>query len=211
MKGITIAAFILLVSFTLAAPAVSQTSSGPKDSVRESTNKVIAVLNNPDLKGPAKESERRKKIREAVMERFDFGEMAKRSLGIYWKDRSAAEKKEFTGLFSDLLERSYINRIEGYTDEKISYDNESIDGDYAVVKTRLRTKRGEEIPIDYKLMNESGKWMVYDLVIENVSLVNNYRVQFNKVIRSTSYTELVKKMKNKSESEAFAAPQPKAK
>ncbi len=211
MKGITIAAFILLVSFTLSSPAASLASLGPKDAVKATTNKVIDVLNNPELKGPAKETERRKKIREAVMELFDFGEMAKRSLGIYWKERSAADKKEFTGLYSDLLERSYINRIEGYSNEKITYDNESIDGDYAVVKTRLRTKRGEEIPIDYKLLNENGKWMVYDLVIENVSLVNNYRVQFNKVIRSTSYAELVKKMKNKAESESFAAPQPKAK
>ena len=141
----------------------------------------------------------------------DFAEMAKRSLGVYWKDRSDAEKKEFTSLFSDLLERSYINRIEGYTDEKISYDSENVDSDYAVVKTRLKTKRGEEIPIDYKLVNENGTWHVYDLVIENVSLVNNYRVQFNKVIRSNSYAELVKKMKNKQESESFAAPQPKAK
>src|SRR5512135_3276446 len=211
MKSVTLAAFIMLVSFTLASPVAAQTATGPEAAVKASTNKVIAVLNNPELKGPSKETERRKQIREAVMERFDFGEMAKRSLGIYWKERSAAEKKEFTALFSDLLERSYINRIEGYSNEKISYENESIDGDYAVVKTRLHTTRGEEIPIDYKLINESGKWMVYDLVIENVSLVNNYRVQFNKVIRSTSYAELVKKMKNKAESEAFAAPQPKAK
>lgn len=211
MKSITVVAFMMLVSFTLAVPAASLASVGPKDTVKATTDRVIAVLQDKDLKGPAKEKERRARIREAVKETFDFAEMAKRSLGVYWKDRSDAEKKEFTSLFSDLLERSYINRIEGYTDEKISYDSENVDSDYAVVKTRLKTKRGEEIPIDYKLVNENGTWHVYDLVIENVSLVNNYRVQFNKVIRSNSYAELVKKMKNKQESESFAAPQPKAK
>ena len=110
---------------------------------------------------------------------FDFGEMAQRSLAVFWKDRTPAEKKEFVGLFSDLLERSYINRIEGYSDEKIIYDSEKVDGEYASVKTHFLTKRREEIPVEYKMMNENGKWMVYDVVIENVGLVNNYRIQFN--------------------------------
>ena len=210
MKGFA-AVVLTVVSMTLLMPAWSLASLGPKEVVKVTVDKVVSVLRDPALKGAAKEEARRKKIREAVYEAFDFGEMAKRSLAIYWKERTDAERKEFTKLFSDLLERSYINRIEGYTDEKISYDSENIDGDYAVVKTRLRTKRGEEIPVDYKLINENGNWRVYDLVIEGVSLVNNYRVQFRKVIGSSSYAELVRKMQSKQESEKMAAPQPKVK
>jgi len=196
---------LLLAVFVLTLPVASH-AGVPTDRVKSASDRVIAILKDPAFKGPAKEPLRRKKIREAVFEVFDFGEMAKRSLAIYWKERTPADKKEFTELFTDLIERSYINRIENYSDEKISYDNESVDSDYAVVKTRFITKRREEISVDYKLMLKDGNWLVYDVVIENVSLVNNYRVQFNKIIRSSSYAELLKKMKNKAETESFVSP-----
>ncbi len=202
VKSIVSAIFISLL---LAVPAVSMAGI-PSDTVKTTVDKVIQVLNDASLKAPAKEKERRAKIRAAVTSVFDFTEMAKRSLGQFWKERSEGERKEFVDLFSDLLERSYINRIEGYSGEKIVYDKESVEDDYAVVKTRFITKRREEIPVDYKLLKEGSRWVVYDLVIENVSLVNNYRTQFNKIIRTSSYQELVRKMKNKSESEAFVSP-----
>jgi len=195
----------VIISLLLAFPAVSLAGM-PTDIVKTTVDKVIQYLKDPLLKGAAKENDKRAKIRAAVTNVFDFGEMAKRSLGQYWKDRSDAERKEFVDLFSDLLERSYINKIESYSDEKIVYDKETAEEDYAVVKTRFITKRREEIPVEYKLIKEDGKWGVYDLVIENVSLVNNYRTQFNKIIRTSSYQELVKKMKNKSESESFVSP-----
>ena len=204
MKTRIIAAALAL-ALAAAAPAAAM-AGAPTDRVRLATDKVITILKDPALKPPAKEKDRRAKIRNAVYEVFDFEEMAKRSLATFWRDRTAADRKEFVDLFSDLLERSYINRIENYSDEKIVYTAEDTDGDYSVVKSKFVTKRGEEIEVDYKLMNRDKVWYVYDVVIESVSLVNNYRVQFNKVIRSSSYQELVKKMKNKKESETFVSP-----
>lgn len=206
MSKIMISAVSVIVfSFLLVFPAVSMAAT-PTETVKTTVDKVIQVLNDQSLKGPAKDKERRAKIRAAVLNVFDFKEMAKRSLGQYWKDRTESEKTKFVELFSDLLERSYINRIEGYSGEKIVYENETLEDDYAVVKTRFITKRREEIPVNYKLLKGNGNWGVYDLVIENVSLVNNYRTQFNKIIRTSSYQELVRKMQSKSESESFVSP-----
>ncbi|HLB25924.1 MAG TPA: ABC transporter substrate-binding protein [Nitrospirota bacterium] len=201
---ITFLAVFVLVSAALAVPGPSF-AGAPTDRVKTAADKVIQVLKDPALKGKAKDKERRAKIRQAVNNVFNFEEMAKRSLATYWKGRSDKEKKEFVDLFSDLLERSYINRIESYSDEKIVYDGEKLDDGYAVVNSRFLTRSREEIPVDYKLTEKDGQWSVYDLVIENVSLVNNYRIQFNKIIRSSSYEDLVRKMKNKSESEALVS------
>ncbi len=138
-----------------------------------------------------------------ISQRFDFEEMARRSLAVAWQQRTPQERKEFVGLYTDLLERSYMKRIEGYSNEKIVYLDEKIDGTYAVVRTKIVTGRSVEIPIDYRLLDRNGKWLVYDVVIEGVSLVNNYRTQFSKIIRTSSYQELVKKMKNKQSEELF--------
>ncbi len=181
-------------------------AGAPTERVKTAADRVIDVLKNPKLKGPAHERARRAQIMKLAETVFDFREMAKRSLAIFWRQRTPQEKNEFVKLFSDLLERSYINRIEGYTNEKIIYTGEKIDGDYATVDSDIITKRNEKIPVNYRLINKNGKWWVYDIVIEHVSLVNNYRVQFNKIIRSSSYEDLVKKMKTKQESEEMAAP-----
>lgn len=197
--------FLTFCAIVMAVPSVSH-AGAPTDRVKIAVDKVINILNNPALKAPAKEKERRAQIRQAVFSVWDFEEMAKRSLATYWRVRTPQEKKEFVELYSDLLERSYINRIEAYSGEKIVYESETVDGGYATVKSKFVTKRHEEIPVVYKLLNEKGNWWVYDMVIENVSLVNNYRIQFNKIIRSSSYAELVRKMKNKQESESFVSP-----
>lgn len=133
--------------------------------------------------------------------------MAKRSLALFWKQRTPEEKKGFVSLYSDLLERSYIKKIENYSDEKIIYTDEKIDDGYAIVKTKIITKRNVEIPIEYKLLKKNNKWDVYDVVIEGVSLVNNYRNQFSKIIRTSSYEELVKRMQNKQDEELFGEKQ----
>jgi len=208
MKRISSLTYVLVVAALLTLPAVSF-AGVPSDRVKSATDKVIEILKDPSLKGPSKEDQKRKKIRAAVSEVFDFSEMAKRSLGMFWKDRTPAQKAEFTGLFTDLIERSYINRIEGYSNEKIVFDGETADKDYAVVKTRFINRRQEEIPVDYKLFSDNGQWRVYDVVIENVGLVNNYRVQFNKIIRGSGYDDLIRKMKSKSETENFEAPSAK--
>ncbi len=181
-------------------------AGAPTERVKTAADRVIDVLKNPKLKGPAHERERRKKIMALASTVFDYREMAKRSLAIFWRQRTPQEKAQFVSLFSDLLERSYINRIEGYTNEKIIYTGEKISDGYATVDSDIITKRNEKIPVNYRLINKNGNWWVYDIVIEHVSLVNNYRIQFNKIIRSSSYADLVKKMKTKQESEEMAAP-----
>jgi len=164
---------------------------------------VIDILKNKDLMRPEKKEQRRVAMRKIVGERFDFDEMSKRTLALHWQKRTQAERREFVSLFSDLLERSYVNKVESYTDEKTLYVDESIEGEYSVVKSKIITKRNVEVPIDYKLLKEGGEWKVYDVVIEGVSLVNNYRTQFNKIIRTQSYEELVKRLKNKQEQALF--------
>jgi phospholipid transport system substrate-binding protein len=195
---------LLLSSFLfLSILSINVYAGDPRNLMKQTIDKVIDILKNKELKKAEKTNERRVAIRKVVGERFDFEEMAKRSLALHWKKRTPAERKEFVPLFSDLLERSYIKKIEGYTDEKFLYTDEKIDVDYAVVNTRIITKRNVEIPIEYRLLNKNGKWEVYDVVIEGVSLVNNYRNQFNKIIREKSYEDLVKRMKNKQEEELF--------
>lgn len=167
--------------------------------MQQTIDKVIEILKNEDLKKPDKEADRRAELRRVISKRFDFEEMAKRSLALHWKKRTPEERQEFIPLFSDLLERAYINKIESYADEQILYTDEEIEGKYAVVKTKITTKRDVDIPIEYRLLNKNSQWAVYDVVIEGVSLVNNYRTQFNRIIRKDSYEALVKRMKNKQE------------
>jgi phospholipid transport system substrate-binding protein len=173
--------------------------------VRETIDAVLAVLQDQSLQGPENTGKRREKIRQAVFQRFGFEEMAQRALGQYWSKRTPAEKKEFTTLFGELLERSYSSKIESYTGEqKVLYTKETIDKDYASVRTEIVSKRDANVEVVYQLLRQAGNWQVYDVVIEGVSLVNNYRTQFNNVISQESYEGLVKKLKLKLEQERAA-------
>lgn len=189
---------VFFVCLLLSVFSPSKANAGePTEQVKETVDAVIKILNNKELKKPEKQEERRSKIREIVEKRFDFEEMAKRSLALHWKNRTPDEQKEFVSLFSDLLEDTYIRKIERYEDEKVVYTDERTDGPYATVKTKIITEKEVEIPVDYKIFKKGQKWEIYDIVIEGVSLVNNYRTQFNQIIRSGSYEELVKKLKKK--------------
>jgi len=193
----------LLVGLWWCGTAGAAAPGSPTEQVKETVDKVIETLKNKELKKPSKAEERRAILRRTVGDRFDFEEMSKRTLSIHWQRRTPEERKEFVSLFSDLLERTYVNKIESYTDEKVVYGEENIEGDYAVVKTKIITSANVEVPIDYKLFKKSPKWVAYDVVIEGVSLVNNYRTQFNKIIRSQSYEELVKRLRAKQEKPLF--------
>ena len=171
----------------------------PTALVKQTTDKVIDILKNKEMKKPGKTKERRAAIRRTISERFDFEEMAKRSLARYWNQRTPDEKKEFVALYSDLLERTYIRKIESYTDQQFVYGEETGEGDYAMVRTKILTKKDTDVPIEYRMQKKNGGWLVYDVVIEGVSLVNNYRNQFNEIMHSGSYETLVKKLKNKQE------------
>jgi phospholipid transport system substrate-binding protein len=157
---------------------------------------VLDVLSNQDLP----EQKRKAKIREVVLQRFSFEEMAKRSLGRHWPERTPEEQQEFLQLFTDLLEKSYIDKIErSGGKEDVKYTEETIENDNASVRTEIVQKGDQNIDVEYRLLQRNGDWQVYDVVIERVSLVNNYRTQFNKILLQGSYEELIKKMKLKSE------------
>ena len=169
----------------------------PTDLLRVQIDRVVKTLEEPDLKKEGKSRERRAAVRKIAEDIFDFTETAKRSLGRHWQPRTAAERREFVDLFANLLERSYLSKIELYSGEKIAYLGDTIDGDQATVRTRIATKHGTEIPVEYKMYRHGDRWLVYDVIIEGVSLIANYRTQFNKIIQTSSYQELVRKMKTK--------------
>ena len=169
----------------------------PTDLLRVQIDRVVKTLEEPDLKKEGKNRERRAAVRKIAEDIFDFTETAKRSLGRHWQPRTGAERREFVDLFANLLERSYLSKIELYSGERIAYLGDTIDGDQATVRTRIATKHGTEIPVDYKMYRHGDRWLVYDVIIEGVSLIANYRTQFNKIIQTSSYQELVRKMKTK--------------
>jgi phospholipid transport system substrate-binding protein len=180
------------------AVAAATAWAGPAtDQVKSAVDRVLKVVSDPELKKPQNAEKRRGQIREVARQLFDFEEMSKRALARHWAPLKPEQKKRFTELFSELLENSYVSKIEAYGGEKILYLPEQVDGDITIVKSKLVTQRGTEVPIDYRLQKDGDRWEVYDVVIEGVSLVANYRSQFNKIITQSSFDELVKKMEAK--------------
>jgi phospholipid transport system substrate-binding protein len=169
--------------------------AGVTDNVKKTVDEVVRIVSDKEMK--TNDHKRRQALKKSISTIFDYSEMAKRSLGKHWNQRSATEKKQFTELFASLLENSYAGKIESYNNEKIVYLKETIDGDYAEVKSKVVTAKRDEFTLDYRMINQNGRWMVYDVVIEGVSLVSNYRTQFNKIITSNGYPELVKKLQTK--------------
>jgi phospholipid transport system substrate-binding protein len=126
----------------------------------------------------------------------------KRSLGRHWQDRTPAEREEFTRLFADLLEHAYISKIDRYSGENVNYVGESVEGDQATIRTKILTKQGSQVPVDYRMLRQADHWRVYDVIIEGVSLIASYRTQFNKVIQTSSFDNLVARLRSKE----FSAP-----
>lgn len=188
--ALLIAAIATLGSATLAG------AGAPTDQVRDYTNAVQRVLDDPVLKAPEKWQERRTAVRKIASEVFDVAETARRALGTHWQQRTPAEREEFTRLFADLLERTYISKIDLYGGEKVQYTGEQVDGDRAMVRAKVVTSKGSEISIEARMLKNGERWLIYDIAIENVSLIANYRVQFNQIIRKSSYAELVNRLKS---------------
>ncbi|MFP3871140.1 MAG: phospholipid-binding protein MlaC [Syntrophobacteria bacterium] len=182
------------VTFLMPARALA---GEPTKQIRQTTDNIIAILKDPALDTPDKAQERRRLIRKAAEERFDWREMARRSLARHWARRTPEEKKEFVNLFTDLLEHTYMKKIDSYSGEEVYYEGERIDDGYAVVEVTVVTSQDTEIPVVYRLKKENGDWLVYDVAIERVSLVNNYRVQFNSIILRSSYENLVERLRAK--------------
>lgn len=194
-RFIMVPVFILM---TLVNAGVA-TAGGPTKDVRETTDKLIAIVSDPALKAPDKADEKAAQIRKAVDERFDWREMSRRTLARHWKKRTEEEKEEFIKLFGKLLERTYLDKVEGYSGEKVLYVKERVKGKYAIVVVKIITRKDTEILVKYKLKKKEDEWMVYDISIEGVSLVNNYRKQFSSILSRSSYEDLVKRLKKKIE------------
>ncbi len=186
------------LALLLALVASQDAGAGaPTDQLRSQIEKVLKTVEDPELKKAGKATERREAVRRIAAETFDFTEMSKRALARHWQARTPAEREEFVKLFADLLERAYVSRIENYGGEKIAFNGDTIEGDVALVRTKIITKQGTDIPVDYRMLKRNDRWLAYDVVIEGVGLINNYRTQFNKIIQTSSYQALVDRMKNK--------------
>jgi phospholipid transport system substrate-binding protein len=168
-----------------------------REQVQSAIEKVTAILNDPNLKSDAKKSERIERLRQVIFPKFDFAEMAKRSLGSNWQRRTPEEQQEFVKLFRELIENSYVGNIDSYNGEKVNIVGEKQEKDFAQVNTKIVNNKGEEFAVDYRLLQSSGDWKIYDVVIENISIVNNYRSQFNRVIGKSSFEDLLQKLRDK--------------
>ena len=184
----------LIVALVLSAAPYAW-AGPPTDQVRAYTDQVVKVLQSPALTLP----ERRAAVAHIANEAFDVSETAQRALGVHWQQRTPAERVEFVKLFANLLEQTYISRIDQYGGERIAYLGEQIDGDRAVVRARIVTKNGTEVPVDSRLLLKDNRWLIYDILIANMSLISSYRSQFDRVIRTASYADLVKRLQSRIE------------
>jgi len=193
-----------LAAWIMVAGAVAAPAMGPRETVESAVGRVVSLLQDADA--PRTESatpsrqaaDKRAEMRKIARDLFDFEEVTRRTLSRHWAARSADEKAEFVALFTELLERSYVTRVEAYAGESISYIGEAVDAGYATVRSKVLTDRRSEIALDYRLHLRDGRWRVYDLQIDGVSFVSTYRSQFDRIIQAESYSALLERMRKKS-------------
>jgi phospholipid transport system substrate-binding protein len=193
-------AFIMvaLIAMSLPWPALA---AGPQARIRDILEAASAVIHDPQLQGPQKEGERKQRVQQIIFAAFDFGEMARAALRPYWDKLTPEQQAEFVSLFGDAFERSYNTMVLRFLPERdVEYGAETITQDRAVVRTTLVVRRtNARLPVDYHLIEKDQRWSVYDVVVDGISLGQNYRAQFDRIIRSSSYDELVRRMKSKKE------------
>jgi phospholipid transport system substrate-binding protein len=193
LNAISVAMFLVFLSL-LPSNLMAGT---PTDQIRATVDEVVAILKDPQLQTEERHEERRKRLKQAIHRRFDFTEMARRSLGSEWRRLTPAERDQFTLLFTNLLERTYIDTLQSLDDEEIDFQEERREGDYAEVKSRILSTNGRDISINYRSFLVDGEWKIHDIVAENISLVNNYRSQFKRILAKSSYDELVRRIRKK--------------
>jgi len=186
--------FLLFLLISTSAPSMAGEAT---EQIKETSDKIIAILSDPALKKPEKAQERERLLRATVDKRFDWEEMSRRTLARHWSRRTDKEKKEFIDLFGKFLERTYMHKVDDYSGEKVVYGGEKIEGNYGIVKIKIVGHNEREIPALYRVKKKGKKWYVYDVSVEGVSLINNYRTQFNSIIVRSSYDKLVQKLKAK--------------
>jgi len=200
LKGLgPLSLLLLFLGVAHAAP-----SPEPIGVIKQAVDEIVTVLQDKKLQAPALKDERRQRVGVTVERYFDFDEMSMRTLARHWKERTPAERKHFAGLFKQLLQRTYFDRVDSYcrdmnnlcTNEVVLIKKQELQGNKAIVYTAF-VRNNVETPVEYKLMSAAGKWMVYDVVIEGVSLVRNYRSQFESIVAKEQYSGLVAKMEEK--------------
>ena len=189
--------FVSLIA-TLFYRALPLQAGAPTEEIRTAIDKGVQILKSAKLDSSKQRAQVIDQLREIVYTRFDFEEMAKRSLGSHWRRLSPQQQKEFVTAFTELLETTYADKIDLYEGQQVEYVGETIDKNYAEVNTRVIGKNRETYLVDYRLHQVDGKWRIYDVVAENISLVNNYRSQFNRIVVNSSFEELIKRIKQKS-------------
>ena len=190
------------IAFASILAVTAAEAGAPTDQLKQQVDEVVRVLEDPAAK--ARPARRRAAVRKIAENIFDYPDTARRALGPHWAARTPEEQREFVTVFADLLDRAYLSKIDLYQGEKVRYADETVDGNQATVKTMLVTPKGTSIPVDYRMHLVNGRWLVYDVVIEGVSLVANYRTQFNRIVRTESYAALVQKLRS-SEAEPAAS------
>ena len=190
-----VAGLLLLLSGVAAQPAVA---GGATEAMKSTIDEVLKIVQDKELKEPGRADERRKRLEQVVGDRFDYQEMSRRALGAPWNTLSDKDKQEFVGLFQTLLTSFYADKIEAYSGEGVQYLNERTEKDFAEVRTKVLTGK-TEIPLDYRLLNKGTDWRVYDVVVDGVSLVSNYRGQFSKILRSSTFADLLDQLHKKSD------------
>ena len=195
--ALTITVMLTLgVARDVAAAAAAETGA-PTEQLLSRVERVVTILEDAQLK--TKPAARRAALRTAASDIFDFTEITRRSLGRHWQTATPAEREDLVALMTALLERSYLGRIEQYSGERIVFAGETADADLATVRTRLVGKGGVETPVDYRVYKVGERWLVYDVSVEGVSLVANYRAQFNKILQTSSTQGLVERLRGKQE------------
>ena len=199
------AAGVLMLLFATVAPAhASASTEGPIPELRTRVDRAVQILADPATKGNI--PERRLRLRKLADEIFDFTEMSKRALGPHWQQLQPGDRERFTRSFADLLDRAYFEKIDSYSGEKVQYLAPKMEGNQATVPTRVTTDKGTEIPVEYRMHKaEQGRWMVYDVSIEGVSMVSNYRSQFDRIIRTSSVNDLIKRMESQAAGQGGSA------
>ena len=188
--------FLLIVAVLLWLCAGETVNAGePTEAIRGAVNQAVEILKNAKLDNQKQRAQIIDRLRQIVYPLFDFNEMAMRALGGNWRPLNPQQRKEFVSTFTALLEKTYADQIDLYDGQQVVYTSENIDGNYAQVDSRLIDKNGQSYSVVYKLHKVEGKWRIYDVVAENISLVNNYRAQFNRVIAKSSFEELLRIMK----------------
>jgi phospholipid transport system substrate-binding protein len=191
----------LLVATSLLLSQTARAQGSPKSTLETTNAQINSLLRKTVAAGSAAEKKQKDEIKRIINNFLDYTELGKRGLGDNWEKRSSTEQKQFVDLLRDLIERNYVKQLRGNLDYQVAYTNEELTGDEALVTSMVKSAgkdgRNFETRIDYKLKKKSGKWLVFDVITDEVSLVQNYRAQFNKIIAKESYEALVKKMKSK--------------